>query len=75
MIGRITRIILTLAIIGLAVWASIAAAFGGWGDTVSATVRDYAAQYPIIAVAAGVLVGHWFWPMTPAEGRDQLRSR
>jgi hypothetical protein len=70
MIGKITRIVITVAILVLAVWASIAALFGGAGDSISAHVRDYCSQYPILAVAAGVLIGHWFWGMGPAVRRD-----
>lgn len=70
MIGRITRIVLSVAIVVLAAWATVAALLGGDRDTISAHVRDYCAQYPILAVTAGVLIGHWFWNMPPAQPRD-----
>lgn len=69
-IGAITRVVLCLAIIILAAWASIAAWLGRTRDTISGHVRDYCAKYPILAVAFGVLIGHWCWPMGPAEPRD-----
>jgi hypothetical protein len=74
-IGRATRIILSVVIVGLSLWATVAALWGGPGDTISEHVRDYAAQYPVLAVALGVLVGHWAWPMTPAQPRDHLAPK
>lgn len=71
MIGKVTRIVLSVVIVGLAAWASVAAAVGGELDTVSAHVRDYGHKFPLVPFAAGVLVGHWFWPMGPARKRDE----
>lgn len=39
----------------------IADAEGGVGATISRVLRAAAMQYPIIAFAAGVLIGHLFW--------------
>lgn len=72
MIGRISRIVIVSAVVVLAGWATVAALLGDTSDTISGHVRDYAAQYPLIAVAFGVLAGHWFWPMGPAQPRDHL---
>lgn len=71
MIGRVTRIVLTVAIVALAAWATVAAVLGGPGDTISEYVRDYASAYPIIPFAGGVLVGHWWWSMGPAVRRSE----
>lgn len=70
MIGKITRAVISISIVLLSAWATLAAILGRPGDTISEHVRDYAAQYPLIAVAAGVLLGHWFWPQSPAQPRD-----
>jgi peptidoglycan/LPS O-acetylase OafA/YrhL len=71
-IGRITRALLTVVALVLVLWASIAALWGGPGDTISETLRDYGAAYPIIPFAAGVVAGHWWWVMRPAVPRDHL---
>jgi hypothetical protein len=73
MIGRITRWVLSVSIVGLAAWATVAAIWGADGDSISAHVRDYAAGYPLVAVGLGVLVGHWIWPMSPAALRHRAR--
>lgn len=69
-VGQVTRVVMVIAIVSLAGWATLAAVFGATKDTISGHIRDYCAQYPILAVAAGVLIGHWFWPMGPAVPRD-----
>lgn len=38
------------------------------GDTISEVIATAARRRPIIAVAAGVVIGHWFWPMA-SRGR------
>lgn len=69
-IGLISRIVITVSIVVLAGWATVAAIWGGPGDTISEHVRDYATQYPLILVAAGVLIGHWWWNMPPPVRRE-----
>ena len=32
-------------------------------ESISEVLRDGAMRYPIIAFLAGVLVGHWWWPI------------
>lgn len=49
-----------LIIVGYDVWAVLN---GGIDATISAVVFDFAHQYPIIAFATGVLMGHLFWPV------------
>lgn len=36
----------------------------GKAATVSALVQDAASQYPILAVFAGIVCGHLFWPLS-----------
>lgn len=72
MIGRVTRILLSVCLAALPIWATIAAIWGRPGDTISETIRDYAAQYPILSLAAGVLIGHWFWHMGAPVPRDNV---
>jgi hypothetical protein len=71
-IGRITKWVIALSVFALCAWTSAAVIWGLPGDSVSAHVRDYAAQYPLIPFALGVLCGHWLWAMPPAEPRPRL---
>lgn len=57
--GSIAVIIMT-AVVWVA-WDVYAAIAGGTGDTISGVITDAAHRNPIIAAAAGILVGHWFW--------------
>ena len=49
-----------VVIIGYDIWAVLQ---GGIDATISAMIQDAAHDYPIIAFAAGVLCGHFFWPV------------
>ena len=73
MIGRVTRLIILVCLTALIGWTSVAAAIGGPLDTVSAHVRDYMAQYPVLVFIIGALFGHWGFSMTPAVKRDGLK--
>lgn len=46
------------------VWLfDLAAIFGGRAnETVSVTLRDWAARWPVLPFAGGVLAGHILWP-------------
>jgi hypothetical protein len=44
------------------------------GDTISEVIADAARRRPIIAVAAGVLVGHWFWALREKAPADRRRQ-
>jgi len=33
------------------------------GDTVSESIKRVSFRYPIVAFLAGVLAGHWWWPL------------
>ena len=62
-----TKIVLGVTVLVLIIWATVAAVFGAEGSTISEHVRDYAAAYPLIPFALGVVCGHWFWTMKPAQ--------
>jgi len=62
--GRVTRVVLLVVVIGLALWATVAALVGGPQDTVSAHIRDYCERFPLLPLSLGVLLGHWFWPLS-----------
>ncbi len=72
LIGTITKWVILVCVVALAGWTSVAVILGGQQDSVSAHVRDYAAQYPVIPLALGFILGHWFWTMTPAMPRPPL---
>ncbi len=69
MIGLVTKWVIGVSVFALCAWTSLAVVWGGPGDSVSAHVRDYAAQFPLIPFAMGVVVGHWCWPMGPPKPR------
>ena len=50
--------------VGLTVWDIIVASNDTDGDTISEIILGFAGDWPIIAVAFGVLSGHLFWPQT-----------
>ena len=66
-LSRVTKVVLCVSIVALIVWATVAAIWGADGCTISEHVRYYAAQYPVVPFALGVLVGHWLWPMGAAQ--------
>lgn len=66
-LSMVTKWVLGVTMLALIVWATVAAIWGAEGSTISEHVRDYASAYPLIPFAAGVLSGHWFWPMSPAQ--------
>lgn len=69
-VGKITRLVVSVSIAAWVIWASLAVLLGGELDSISATVRDYSSQYPVIPWAVGFVMGHWWWPMRPAVKRD-----
>ncbi len=71
-VGTVTKWLILVAVVGLATWTSIAVVIGGQQDSVSAHVRDYCIQYPVLTLAVGFLLGHWFWSQTPARPRPKL---
>lgn len=49
------------ATVSLIAYDVVANAEGGVSATISRVLRQAAMDYPIIAFAAGVLIGHLFW--------------
>lgn len=47
------------------VWDIYATARGEPGNTVSATLYDWAVQFPVLPFALGVITGHLLWPHIP----------
>lgn len=58
---RWTVILMIVATCGLVAWDVLAAANRTQGDTISEIIRDWSSEHPILAFAAGLLCGHWFW--------------
>ena len=50
--------------VGLTVWDIVVASNDTDGDTISEIILGFAGDWPILAVAFGVLAGHLFWPQT-----------
>ena len=48
--------------VGLTVWDIVVASNDTDGDTISEIILGFAGDWPILAVAFGVLAGHLFWP-------------
>lgn len=61
-VKRTTQVIV-LATAALVAYDIYAAATPEPGDTLSEVIAYAARERPIVAVAAGVLIGHWFWPL------------
>lgn len=58
---KITKAVVTVSILGLAVYDVIALALGG----VEATISRYALEFPQgVAFGMGYVMGHLFWPQT-----------
>ena len=66
MTTRTARLVTLWVILGAAVvlivWDIVAYYLGGIDATESRVIRDWSMHDPIIACAAGVLIGHFFWP-------------
>ncbi len=68
-LGLVTKWLICIAVFSLLVWTSIAVVWGGAGDSVSAHVRDYCAQYPFLPFLLGFVFGHFLWAQKPAVKR------
>lgn len=64
---RLTKWVIVASTVLLATYDLIPVIRKGPGDSISEVMRDAARRYPIIAFAAGLLVGHWWW--TPGGPR------
>jgi len=45
----------------IGIWDTYIVAFAQTEDTVSTIIRGWVHEYPILAFALGVIVGHVFW--------------
>lgn len=66
---RTTAAVIVLATAALVAYDIYAAATPEPGDTLSEVIHEAARRRPVIAAAAGLLVGHWFWPLRAGRGR------
>lgn len=48
--------------LAVSVWDLVALANGRREDTVSEILAGWVREFPILAVAIGVVIGHLFWP-------------
>jgi hypothetical protein len=59
---KLTLSLMFVAILGcIGVWDLFCLFSQRPNDTVSSVVRESAQQWPVIAFAAGMLIGHLFW--------------
>jgi uncharacterized membrane protein YuzA (DUF378 family) len=64
---KLTIIATVVALSGYDVYAFVE---GGVDSTISRVVYGWAVDYPIVGVAAGVLIGHLFWPQKIKEDKQ-----
>lgn len=62
---RVTKWVIGFTATALVIYDLIPAVRKGQGDTISEVLRDAAHEHPIIAFAAGLLVGHWWFTPSP----------
>jgi hypothetical protein len=58
---KMTEIIIVSLVVALVVYDVIVEMKFGVNATISQVIFDTASHNPWIALAAGILVGHWFW--------------
>ena len=56
-----TVFLLVASAVGLSLYDIVAEAREGESATISQVITDSSKEHPIIAVAFGILMGHWFW--------------
>jgi hypothetical protein len=64
---RLTKHILIATVVILSGYDVYALVEGGVDATISRVVYGWVDDYPIVGVAAGVLIGHLFWPQKIRE--------
>lgn len=64
-LATITKALLLVVIVALCGWTTVCMLAGVPGDTVSEQVRYYSFNFPILTLAVGFVLGHWFWPGPP----------
>lgn len=67
---QITRIVILVAIFGLALYDVFAVAFGGVDATISRIWLNEFNPDPIIVFALGIVFGHLVWPQTKKVQRE-----
>jgi len=72
---KITMGVIIAAIVGLVGWDVYVGFTPTEGDTISEVIREMAYRYPIIAVAAGILVGHWFWSKRKKQKTKKVEDK
>ncbi len=64
---KLTQALLVFGVTSLAGYDAYVYRNAGSEATISAVVRDLFVDWPIAAVAVGVVVGHICWPLTPRK--------
>lgn len=65
---RVSTIIMVLTVAILIAIDIILLLTGGVEATFSRVILESSKKHPIISVAIGILIGHWFWPQ-PSNGK------
>lgn len=60
---RATNFVMLGAVTALLLYNVLAGVMGGGEATISARMQHLATRYPVIPLAVGMLVAHWFWPV------------
>ncbi len=60
---RITTFVLIGVILFLVIYNLVILFLAGEKATISHVVYNACSEWPILAVAIGVVIGHWFWPL------------
>jgi len=58
--GLAALMLISALIVGA--WDIVAVARGTPADTVSRTMLDWSAIYPVLPLVIGIILGHTFWP-------------
>jgi hypothetical protein len=60
----ITKLVLLAALLLLIAYDILAVSLFGFSGTISVVVYRMATEYPVLPLATGVILGHFFWPIT-----------
>jgi len=63
MLKQWTTTIIALTIIFLVTWDVLAILYSSNESSISSIMYDFSRKHPIIPLAVGVLIGHFFWPV------------
>ena len=64
---RMTQLLLAFAVTTLAGWDAWVYHASGPEATISVVTRDLFLEFPVAAVAVGLIVGHIAWPLSPKK--------